>query len=147
MQDVSGFGSTVRVVASNTFPAGFTVSQFADDTDPFDIPNLVIADSAMGVNGDLVVWTTANPITMTLAVIPDSEDDRNLAVLLEANRAGRGKNPARDEITLSAIYPDGRAIVLSPGKITAGLPGNSVASAGRFKSKPYTFVFEQMSRT
>lgn len=144
--DVSGFGLRVRITASRTFPAGFTVTQFADDADPFDLPSIQVADKAMGLNGDLVTWSKANPILPTINVIPGSEDDRNLAVLLEANRVGRGKTGARDVITMTGTYPDGRSITLSAGVITDGMPGNSVASAGRLKSKSYAFAFEAMSR-
>lgn len=145
--DVSGFGVRVRLVASVTFPAGITLSQFADDADPFDLPSIQVADKAMGVNGDLVTWSKANPILATLNLIPNSEDDRNMAVLLEANRVGRGKFSARDVITLTGIYPDGRSVTLSNGAITDGMPGQSIASAGRFKSKSYAFAFEGLSRS
>lgn len=145
--DVSGFGIRVRLVASATFPAGITLSQFADDADPFDVPSLQIMDKAMGVNGDMVVWSKANPTAITINVIPATEDDRNLAILLEANRPARGKFPARDVITLTALYPDGRVTTLNSGVITDGSPAQSVASAGRMKSKPYAFAFEGLSKT
>ena len=145
MQDISGFGLRLNLRASITFPIGFDVTQFADDADPFDTPEITVAESAMGLNGDLLRWNNANPIVRTISVVPGSDDDRNLAILLESNRAGRGKNPVQDEITLTAIYPDGKTEVYSPGAITAGQPGNSVASAGRLKSKTYTFVFENMT--
>lgn len=144
--DVSGFGLRIRITASRTFPAGFTVSQFADDADPFDVPSIQVADKAMGLNGDLVSWSKANPVTPTLNVIPGSDDDRNLAVLLEANRVGRGKSGARDTITMTGMYPDGRSVTLSGGIITDGSPANSVASAGRLKSKAYAFAFEGVAR-
>jgi hypothetical protein len=130
------------VIASNTFPSGFDVTQFADDSDPFDTPSIKIANTAMGLNGDLVRFSTAVPINLTLAVVPASADDKNLAVLFEANRVGKGKSGASDEITLTAIYPDGRTLTLSGGCITDGIPSDSVASAGRMKSKPYSFSFE-----
>jgi hypothetical protein len=141
-QDVSGFGIRVNVVASSTFPVGFQVTQFADDADPFDIPSIQIADKAMGLNGDLVVWSKANPIAVTLNVIPGTDDDRNLAILLEANRVGRGKTSAQDTITMTAIYPSGAPLTLTAGRITDGPTGSSVASAGRLKSKAYVFAFE-----
>jgi hypothetical protein len=142
MNDISGFGLQVRVIGSVTFPAGITVTQFADDADPFDLPSIQIADKAMGLNGDLVSWATANPINITLNIIPGSEDDLNLAILFEANRVGKGKNSARDLITITGIYPDGSTITLAQGKITDGMPGTSVSSSGRMKSKPYMFSFE-----
>lgn len=146
MQDVAGFGLQVRVIASKTYPSGFTITSFADDADPFDLPALQVNDAAMGLNGDMVVWSKANPISISLAVIPGSDDDKNMAVVFEANRAARGKRPAKDVITIVGIYPNGSTITLTPGVVFDGLPGNSVASAGRLKSKVYNFRFEGMSR-
>lgn len=147
MEDISAFGLRVQVTASNTFPAGISISQFADDADPFDSPSLQIADKAMGINGDLITWSKANPIAVTLNVVPNSEDDRNLAVLYEANRIGKGKQSARDTVGITAVYPDGRTVSFTQGKITDGMPANSAASAGRLKTKPYVFTFENVNRT
>lgn len=142
MENISGFGLVVQVRASKTFPAGFTITQFADDGDPFDVPSIQVNDKAMGLNGDLIVWSKANPIAVTLNLIPASDDDKNMSILLEANRVGRGKQSAKDVITMTAIYPDGRTLTLTEGVITDGMPASSVASAGRMKSKPYIFAFE-----
>ncbi len=140
--DISGFGLRIRLIASKTFPTGIDITQFADDGDPFDAPSIKIADTAMGLNGDLVKFSKAVPLPVTLNVVPTSDDDKNLSVLLESNRVGKGKNGARDEITLTAIYPSGKVVTFSGGCITDGMPTESVASAGRMKSKAYTFSFE-----
>jgi len=140
--DISGFGLKIQIVASVTFPAGFNITQFASDADPFDFAAIEIMGREMGLNGDLVTWSTPNPLDATINVIPESEDDKNLAVLYEANRVARGKTSARDVITMTAIYPSGKTLTLTQGKIYSGIPGNPVASAGRMKSKPYMFVFE-----
>lgn len=145
MQDVSGFGLRIRLIASVTFPAGITLTQFADDADPFDLPSIQLADKAMGLNGDLITWRKANPINATVNVVPGSDDDKNLAVLAAANRVGRGKNSSNDVITMVGVYPDGRTVTLSSGAIMDGAPGNSVSSAGRMKSKAYAFAFEGLS--
>lgn len=142
MADISGAGTQLTLVASATFPAGFQITAFADDADPLDVPALQIADKAMGLNGDLVTWSKANPLVVNLNVIPGSDDDANLAILLEANRVGKGKASARDELTLTVIYPDGRVDTFVAGKITDGSPTDSVASSGRKKSKQYSFAFE-----
>lgn len=142
MNNISGFGLQIQLVASVTFPVGFNISQFADDADPFDLPSLQVADSAMGLNGDLITWAKANPIKITINVVPGSDEDLLLGILLEANRAGKGKIVARDAITMTGIYPDGTLITLINGSITDGMPGNSVASEGRMKSKAYVFAFE-----
>ena len=147
--DISGFGIEARLIASTTFPTGFTITEFADDADPVDIPSQQIADKAMTLNGDLVTWSTANPIPLTLNVIPGSEDDLNLAVLMEANRVGVGKNSARDELTFTSITPgpEGRTLTLTNGRITDGMISNGIASSGRFKSKAYIFSFENKAES
>lgn len=147
MQDIAGFGLSARVIASKTFPAGFTVNAWADDADPFDLPDLQINDAAMGLNGDMVTWSTAAPLQFALAVIPNSEDAKNLQVLFEANRAARGKKPAKDVITIVGMYPDGSTVTLFNGIIFSATPGKSVASAGRLKSKTYNFRFENKAST
>ena len=147
MQDISATGISLLVKADKTFPNGFTVTQFADDADPFDLPSLGIAATAMNINGGLVTWSAPQPINPTLNVIPGSEDDNNLATLFEANRAAAGKTVARDIITIVATYPDGSTVTLSNGKMTSGFPGKSIASAGRMKSKAYSFMFQDLALT
>jgi hypothetical protein len=80
-------------------------------------------------------------------VIPNSEDDANLSELYNANRVGKGKSGARDVITMTVAYPDGRTYTLSGGIITDGIAGLPVASAGRMKSKNYGFTFEGISNS
>lgn len=140
--DISGFGLSVIVIASSTFPAGAVVTQFADDADPFDTPAIALADKAMGLNGDLVVWSKASPIEVTMNIIPGSDDDDNLEILAEANRVGAGKVSAQDNITLQAVYPSGKVLTLTNGRITNGTVAPSVASSGRLKTRAYMFTFE-----
>lgn len=147
MNDISVFGLRVQVVASETFPSGINITQFADDADPLDSPSMQIRDKAMGVNGDLVSWSKANPVPVTLNVVPNSEDDKNLSVLFEANRVGKGKQGARDVISITVVYPDGATTSFTQGVITDGQPANSATSAGRMKSKAYAFAFENVNRT
>lgn len=101
----------------------------------------------MGVNGDLITWSKANPLKLTISLVPNSDDDKNMAILLEANRVGKGKQGARDVVSIIVIYPDGRMSAFTQGKITDGSPGNSIASAGRMKSKTYGFAFQNLNRT
>lgn len=143
-QDVSGFGLKIVIQASNTFPSGFTLTQFSDDSDPLDMPSLQVADKAMGLNGNLITWSKANPVPMTVNIVPGTTDDDNMQVLLSANRASSGRRPARDIVTATVVYPDGRTVRCMRGKITDGPMGNSVASAGRMKTKAYVFAFEDL---
>lgn len=144
--DISGFGLKVRVVASETFPSGFTVTQFTDDTDPVDSGSIQIRDKAMGLNGDLISWKKANPIPLTLSVLPNTQDDANLSILAMNNRAAAGRRAGPgDTITVAITYPDGTVVRLVRGVITDAILGKPVASAGRLKSKVYIFAFEDFA--
>lgn len=140
-QDVSGFGVVVNIVADVTFPAGFTVTQFSNDADPLDMASVKIADTAMGVNGDLIKWSKAVPLPMVLSVIPGSDDDINLQILADANRVSQNKISSRDSITAVVVYPDGQLVTLTDGIITDASFGRSISSDGRQKTRVYTFMF------
>ena len=147
MTDISGQGLEINIVASRTFPVGFSVTQFTDDVDPLDIADIELATATMGLNGDLITTSAANAIPMVTSVIPGSDDDKNLAILAEANRVGKGKKSAKDTITAIIVYPDGAITTLIAGIITNAPPANSVASSGRKKSKTYAFSFENKIET
>ncbi|MDE9437366.1 hypothetical protein KKI95_15880 [Xenorhabdus bovienii] len=147
MNDVSATGLSLVIQATKTFPSGIQITQFADDADPLDLPAVDIAQTGMDINGNLTVWSTPTPQTVTINVLAGSEEDENLSILLEANTAKRGRRHAGDVITLVASYGDSSTTTARNGKITNGSRGNSAASAGRLKSKQYTFVFQDFDRT
>ena len=142
--NIGGFGLNVVIVAIPTFPTGLSINQFADDADPFDAPSIPIRDAAMGLNGDLISWGKATPVSITLNVIPGSDDDINLSILANQNRVGAGKISANDSINMIASYPDGTIKALFNGVLTDAPLSSSVASSGRLKSKTYTFKFENI---
>ncbi len=142
MIDVSGTGLSITVIASKTYPNGILCTAFADDTDPMDFPELTITEYGMGLNGDLITWSSPQPLEFSISVVPGTPEDEALEFLFEANRVAKGKRPARDVITITVNYPDGRRKTLRPGKITSGLPGKGIASGGRVKTNTYGFVFE-----
>lgn len=142
MTDVSGFGLVINIIASNTLPIGATITQFADDSDPLDLASIRIADVAMGLNGDLLTWAKAVPIPAVINVVPGDTNDITLQTLADANRVGQNKIGANDIITMTIVYPDLTTVVLSGGRITDSMFGNSVSSAGRKKTKSYAFAFQ-----
>jgi hypothetical protein len=145
--DITGYGSAVSLIASNTYPTGIAITQFADDGDPFDMSSVKIADTAMGVNGDLIKWSRAVSKPITISVIPNSLDDINLATLAKNNDASQGQSNAQDIITVTVVYPDGSVITFSNGFITDAPFGNSLASSGRLKTKTYGFMFQSVNGT
>jgi len=147
MINISGFGLQAQITASNTFPNGFSFTEFADDADPLDSPDLDATDTAMALNGDLIVWSRAQGIEITLNAIPTSPGDTNIDVLLNANRVAKGKVGARDIVRIVLTYPSGQTVTMSSGVIVSGKVMPEVASAGRFKTRPYKFRFEQVTKT
>lgn len=142
MIDVSGTGMSILVQASMTYPQGILCTAFADDTDPMDFPDVTITEYGMGLNGDLITWTSPQALPFSISLVPDTEEDRALSFLLEANRAAKGKRPAKDVITIVAMYPNGTKKTLKSGRIVSGPLGKGVASGGRVKTPTYGFVFE-----
>jgi hypothetical protein len=143
--NIGGFGLIVSLRASVTYPATLQFTSFADDADPFDFPDIQVADIAMGLNGDLITWSQAKPLVTQIALIPESADDNNMSVLLAANRVGKNLQSAQDVITLVGKYPSGVTVTLTNGRVTNGMISNSVASAGRMKSKVYKFAFQNIT--
>jgi len=144
-QDISGVGLQLTLVTSVTFPTGLTITAFADDVDPLDIPDHVLAEAASGLNATLITWEKANPLEISFAVIPGSADDINLQVLAKANLIGVNKITAGDICDLTAAYPNGEFITWDSGKLMSAPLGSSVASSARMKSKKYVFKFESMN--
>ena len=147
MNDVSATGFSLHLRASVKFPSGFQLTAFADDADPFDLPVVTAAEVANDINGNMISWSTPTPQQIVINVLPGSEEDENLSILLEANIAKRGRRHAGDVITLVATYADGSTTIGRNGKILSGSRGKSVASAGRLKSKTYTFAFADFDLT
>lgn len=144
MHNVSATGIKMRLVASLTFPAGFDITQFADDGDPLNSEKLTIAETAAALNGDLVAWGKPNVIPLTVAVLPDTDEDRNLSILWNVNRIGKNKVAVQDIITLVVTYPNGDQKILSNGVMISGPALNSGSSEGRLKTKEYEFSFESI---
>jgi hypothetical protein len=140
--DITFAGTVVTIVASTTFPQGFQVTDFSDDADPIDFASVKIGDAVMGVNGDLITFSRAVALPMTLSVIPGSADDVNLSILANANRVSKDKFIAYDLLTTTVIYPDGTQVTLINGKLTDAPFGKSGSSAGRLKTRTYSFLFE-----
>lgn len=147
MEDISSTGFSITVTASETFPSGITLTKFADDKDPMELPEVVIAEAAMNANGDLVVWTSPKPLLPKLSLIAGSDDDVNMQLLAEANRAGKGKRVARDIITMVGNYPDGSTITFDQGKVLSYTPGKAPTQAGRYVSNSYGFAFQNIAST
>lgn len=142
--NISANGFSVLIKASKTFPQGFLCTEFADDADPFDLPAVQVAETAIDINGNMKAFSTPNVNVININVTPNTEEDKNLKILMAANTAKKGRQSVMDEITMIATYPDGSTRTAKGGVITSGIPANSPSSASRLKSNQYVFNFEEV---
>lgn len=142
MQEVSAFGTRVVIAASITFPQGVEITQFADDADPVGAEPVPIKDKAVGLNGDLITWSTPAPVGLTIGVIPGSDDAKNLTTLARNNRASKGRRPVRDVIQATVIFPDGTTQTYKNGVITDAPLSDGAQQSGRLRTPVFTFAFE-----
>lgn len=146
--NISLFGFSVRIIADRTFPAGFTITEWADDQPPVDSANIDTAGFGMGPNGDMVVWQKPAAIAASYSVVPNSESDRNLSLLHEANRISKSKGLVpMDKVTAVATYQDGRVVTLSQGIVMSGPAAPAGVQDGRLSSRTFGFVFEDRSES
>ena len=142
---ISAFGIGVYLSASKTYPVGLFIDAFADDEDAVAFTRNEVGGSQMDLNGKLLAWSSANPIELTIGVIPHSAADKTLAVLLAANRPANFTTEANDRITLIVNYPDRTIRTFTGGCVIGGQSGASARSAGRLASNTYTFHFADMT--
>ncbi len=147
MSNISALGTQVKVIASKSFPIGFDVADYADDVDGLVFDAQDIANTAMTLNGNLLVWNKATPIPISISVVPGGSDDQNLGVIFVFIRVAVGTMSVKDLITFVIPFPDGRIVTVSGGTMISGQSASSVSSDGRFKTKTYTFQFESKVST
>jgi hypothetical protein len=141
MLNISGFGLKVTVLAIQTFPMGFTLSEFADDVDPIAIEETQPSDFEMLYDGSLFAFEKAAPILASVSVIPGSDDDMNLRMLLQAKKGARSLFPVEDITSMVISYPGGGRVTLTEGTILKGPLADSVIQSGRKKGNTYSFAF------
>lgn len=141
MQDISGFGTTITLIATRSFPFGFTLSKFADDVDPIAAEAVEPNGYEMLYDGTLFAYGKAAPIKVSVSVIAGSVDDINCKLLVSANKSSGSVIPLPDVTSMVITYPDGGRVVLSGGTILSGPVLDGILPAGRRKSNTYNFVF------
>lgn len=143
MQDVSTIGLSIRLTASITFPYGIELNAFPEEGENGPADSQEIAGNVSGVNGDLIVWKTVNGIEYTLNLIPNTEQEALMDVLLQANRGAKNRFPKKDVITIVETNPvTGAVKTYKNGVIKTGAVGYRYGNDGRIRNKAYGFVFE-----
>ena len=141
MERIDGFGLGVTIIALQSFPMGFALSQFADDVLPLEIEEVEPVGFDMLYDGSLFAFDKAAPIKVAVSVIPGTSDDINLKILLASRKAASSIIPLPDVTSMVITYGDGGRVLLSNGTILRGPLGDTITTGGRKKGNQYTFVF------
>lgn len=140
--DISAMGIKATLIAAPSYPVGITMTQFADDGDSLNIPDLTIMQSGMGVNGDMVVWRTAVPCEVDVNLIPGTEECLAMENLFKLNMTQKNKVSSKDVLTLTINHPNGKIDILTHGYIVGGKPVQDYSANGRAKTRTFRMVFE-----
>lgn len=140
MENISGHGTSITIIAVNSFPVGFSLTKLADDVDPISHKEVVTNGYKKLIDGSLFFYSQTAPIEVEVSVVPGSEDDINCKILLQAQKGGLQIIPLPDITTMIINYPNGR-VMLTNGSIVSGPLLDSISDTARKKSNTYTFVF------
>lgn len=145
MEHISGFGTGIVIVAVQSFPMGFKLTKFADDSDPISARDIQPFGYRELYDGNIFTFSQTAPIEVSVSVIPNSEDDINLKILLANKKGGLSLFPFDDITSMVITYPDKGRTVLSHGSIISGPALDSIQSTGRRKSNTYKLVFASVT--
>ena len=140
MTDVSALGFSIIVKDSKIFPQGFTITQTADGADPFDFPDVTFGAATMDANGNMVYASAPAPVLFNINLLPTTEEDNNMSVLMEAHRPARGRRSTGGDMTITVMYPDGTSTTAVGAKMLGGSPARSITQPSRYKNKVYNFA-------
>ena len=144
MINVSGFGLGVTIVAVQSFPMGFNLSKFADDQDPLSAKPYEPFGYDLLYDGELFAFDKAAVVEVDVSVVPNTDDDINLKILLQSRRGGISILPFDDSVTMVINYPDGGRVILSSGSILSGPVMDNITQSGRKSGNIYKFVFSSI---
>lgn len=146
MIDIGAYGLSINVVALQSFPMGFSLSEFADDADPLVVEETEPFGYELLFDGDIFSFDKASVIKLSVTVIAGSEDDTNLRLLLQSKKGSKSILPVPDMTTMVITYPTGH-VILTKGTIISGPLADSSRADGRKHGNKYTFVFAAFAGT
>lgn len=141
MIDISAFGTGIMVLSTESFPQGFSLSQFADDEDPISVEACEVSGFEKLYDGSIFIFDKTSPVLLSVGIMPNTDDDINLKILLQSRKSSPNLLPLPDNTSMVVTYPDGGRVILSSGGILSGPLLDSITTAGRKKGNVYHFVF------
>jgi hypothetical protein len=141
MIDISTLGAGITIISLTSFPMGFRLSAFADDMDSLVIEPTEVSGFEKLYDGTIFGYDKTSPVLLAVGVIPNSDDDVNMKILLQKRKSNPTYIALLDTITMVVSYGDGGRVILSSGVILSGSIADSMQSSGRRKGNVYNFAF------
>lgn len=141
----------VNVAATGAWAriANETITQFADDSAPFQVSNTAASHVQFDINGDFVKTSKWSPIEISISVIGGSEDDYKLWILLQQTKpqSNLSAEERRSLFRSSTFHINTREITLDDGMLIDGPDSLNVSQEGRITASTYTFSFKSSKYT
>lgn len=149
MFDISAVGASIQ------FTGGLktTINQFSDEGTPFEAPDIEVSENAKNLNGEMISSRKPSVYTLSVTVIPMSDNDKILQNFLQKSAIFPGNISNISglwcdcSVTVPGQNGEGtRTYKYYNGRIKSGPTGPSTSAEGRMAARTYTFEFEQFSQ-
>lgn len=140
--NVSARGASVVISYGNRT---IVLSDFADDQDPIMIDELDLGEATFDINGKLFRKSRLEPVTMHIAVVPGSNDEKALNESIINHEIGMFGCPTLIK-TLTVKYPNDREVTFYNGFHIGASMGYAATSQGRIRTKNYSFSFKSCGK-
>lgn len=141
--DVSGIGLKIKLFATVAFPWGQDLTSFPADTDPMNLDDLNIANYEFGLNGDLIVWRTAQGFLMRFSLIPGCEEDKQMQLAADIDRVAKNKVSEMNTY-VAVVYNEVTGEIVNTytnGTLVSFTPYGAVTQGGKIRTTQYSIIF------
>ena len=141
--DITAIGSKITIMSA-ALPAGKTFTNAPDSDAFYTIDAVDINEVAVGLNCHKISWALPNKLRITVSLIPNSEDDKDMQKMFWLDRPqSMAANIDSVQIAITETGKDSSEIY-GDFSLVSGSPANTAEASGRFSNKQY--VFEGVTR-
>lgn len=152
--DISAVGAKVVINPSSGSPINIT--HFSDEGTPFEAGDADVSTNQKNLNGDMISSRTPSVYSVSVTVVPGTDDDLALNKLLQDAALMPGGVTAVQKLWIDSLIllipkinesndkaSSGYKYKWSFGRIKSGPTGPSTSAEGRLSARTYTFEFEK----
>lgn len=152
--DISAVGAKVVITPSSGSP--IKITHFSDEGTPFEAGDVDVSTNQKNLNGDMISSRTPSVYSVSVTVVPGTDDDLALNKLLQEAALMPGGVTAVKNLWIKSLIlliprinesndaaSSGHQYKWSFGRIKSGPTGPSTSAEGRLSARTYTFEFEK----